>query len=59
MYAGYHILLNSNDTQFLSKVNQKVGVKDIDWSPVTVNIGGNDLALSFETLRTHGVNGAL
>lgn len=43
----------------MSKVDQKVGVEDIIQSPVAVNIGSNDLALSLETLGTHSVKSAL
>lgn len=59
MWVGRCILFDSDDSQFLSKVDQKVSVEDILQSPVSVNIGSNDLVLSLETLGTHSVNGTL
>ena len=43
----------------MSKVSQKVGVEDILYSPVTVDIGCNDLTLSVKTLGAHGGKKAL
>ena len=54
MYPGWYILFYGNDTQFLSKGDQKVGIEDILRTPVTVNVGGNYLALSLETHGAHG-----
>lgn len=59
MCVACYILFDANDAQFLSKVDQKVGVEDILQSPIAVNVGGNDLTLSLETLGAHGVNSAL
>jgi hypothetical protein len=53
-YKSRYILFDGNDTQFLSRVDQKVGIEDIFRTPVTVNVGGNYLALSLEA---HGVHG--
>ena len=54
MYTSWYILFDGNDTQFLSKVDQKVCIEDIFRTPVTVNVGGNYLALSPETHGAHG-----
>ena len=59
MSTSYRILFDGNDTQFLSKVDQKVGVEDIFWGPVTIDTGGDHLTLSFQTRRTHGRKKAL
>lgn len=54
-----HILFDSNDGQLLSKVDQEVGVEDVLRSPVAVDIGGDELTLSPETLGAHGVKSTL
>ena len=59
MWTICHILFDSNYAQFLSKVSQKVCFEDILGSPVAVNIGGNELVASLETLGAHGGNNAL
>lgn len=53
------ILFDGNDAELLSKVNQEVRVEDILRSPVAIDIGGDDLILSPETLGAHGVKSAL
>jgi hypothetical protein len=54
MYPSWYILFDGNDTQFLGKVDQKICIEDILRIPITVNIGGNYLALSLETHGAHG-----
>lgn len=53
------ILFDGNDAELLSKVDQEVRVEDILRSPVAIDIGGDDLILSPETLGAHGVKSAL
>ena len=59
MCAGCRILFNTDNAHFLSKVSQKVGVEDVLYSPVTVDIGGDDLTLGVKTLGAHGGKKAL
>ena len=59
MWIMCHAPLDSNYAQFLSKVNQKVCVEDSLGSPGAVDIGGNELVLSLESLRAHGGDNAL
>lgn len=47
---AHYVLFNGNDAHFLSKVDQKASVEDIVRSPVAIDIGGNKLVLSLETL---------
>ena len=57
--ANSRILFDGNDTQFLSKVDQKIGIENVLRSPVTVNVGSDDLALSLEARGAHGREKAL
>ena len=56
MSTGSRVLFDSNDTQFLSEVYQKVGIENILRSPVTIDIGTDELALSLEARSAHGSN---
>lgn len=52
--GGPYVLFNGNDAYFLTEVDQKTGVEDIVRSPVAIDVGGNKLILSLETLGAHG-----